>query len=92
MSNDNRNLWTHIQTDPNASDHIALGAIAAVLGMLYPNDFAPLAAGIILGIAIEVWQRLHGGRNTLRESIMDAATTALPGAALTILLEVIHHA
>ena len=81
--NDNHNLLTHIRTDQNAPTHLALGAMAGLTGLLTAWCLAPLLLGLTLGAAIEVWQRLRGGRNTLRESVMDAATTALPGAVLS---------
>ncbi len=81
--NDNHNLLTHIRTDPNAPAHLALGAMAGLTGLLSAWWLAPLLLGLGAGVAIEVWQRARGGRNTLRESIMDALTTALPGVVLS---------
>jgi len=81
--NDNRNLITHMRTDPNAPKHAAIGAGASIAGL-----FGGLLIGIgawigmllfplFAGISIEVIQRLQGGKNTNRESIMDILTTWL---------------
>ncbi|RME58177.1 hypothetical protein D6779_07040 [Candidatus Parcubacteria bacterium] len=83
--NDNRNLLTHIKTDPNAKYHLLIGAVVGIIACLDPHVLAPFFAALMVGIIIEVWQRGHGGKNTMRESIMDALTTSIPGAVLSLI-------
>jgi len=82
--NNNKTLITHMQTDPNAWKHSLIGMAASIVGgiaghivsmeaMLICVVLLPLCAGI----GIEIIQRLQGGKNTNRESFMDALTTWL---------------
>jgi len=75
----NSNLLTHIKHDKNAIKHIYIGAVVGGIGALTHVAIMPSIAALAAGISIEVYQRLTGGKNTLRESVMDALTTALPG-------------
>lgn len=77
MSN-NRTILTHIATDPNAPKHLAIGCIVGLVSLLFLQAWwPPIAAAAGAGISIEIWQRMNGGRNSLRESIFDAMTTML---------------
>jgi len=82
--NNNKNLITHMQTDPNAYKHALIGMTSSIIGgiaghivsmeaMLICIVLFPLLAGI----GIEIKQRMQGGKNTNRESFMDALTTWL---------------
>lgn len=83
--NDNTNLFTHLRTDPNAWLHSFIGyavfCLSTGFGFIFSASVYVLSIGSLLslaaGISIEVWQRLHGGSNTNRESVMDTLTTWL---------------
>jgi len=81
--NDNRNIITHMRTDPNAPKHAAIGAAASGVGVICALLFggvatvAPLLLPLLAGIGIEIVQRLQGGTNTNREAMLDALTTWL---------------
>jgi len=80
--NNNKNLITHMQTDPNAWKHALIGMNASILGGI-AGHIVSMAVSIVCavlfplvaGICIEIIQREQGGKNTMRESIMDALTT-----------------
>jgi len=82
MGNDNRTLFTHMRTDPNAPKHAILGAAVTTIVLVvaylthtqHPLILAFLAP-FALGVAIEIIQRIQGGTNTNRESMMDILTT-----------------
>ena len=82
----NSNLITHITHDANAPYHLLIGAAVAILcHLLVPLAWwLPFVAALAIGVIIEIEQRAHGGQNTLRESVMDALTTALPGLLVSI--------
>jgi len=75
--NDNTNLLTHMRTDPNAPKHQILGAMGCVIGLMTFGINGAILAPLVVGLAIEVNQRIYGGKNTLRESVMDTLTTWL---------------
>jgi len=82
--NNNKNLITHMQTDPNAWKHALIGMTASILGAIAGHivsmEDAIICAvllPLIAGICIEIIQRSEGGKNTMRESILDALTTWL---------------
>jgi len=78
--NNNRNLITHIMSDPNAWKHMLIGfAVSLVAVLIAQWPLAPLVAAFLAGVGIEVVQRLQGGRNSLRESTMDVLTTTIGG-------------
>ena len=81
----NSNLLTHIKHDPNAIKHIGIGTFVS-LPVAYIAWWLPAIAALTTGIAIEVYQRTTGGKNTMRESVMDALTTAIPGILLSVIL------
>ena len=82
----NSNLITHIVHDTNAPYHLLIGAtVSGLCFWLTPWAWwLPFTASLVIGIIIEIEQRFHGGKNTLRESIMDTLTTALPGLLVSI--------
>jgi len=75
--NDNRNLIAHMRTDPNAPKHAAIGAACSAGGAVVFGVAGALLLPLLAGIGIEIVQRMQGGTNTTRESIMDALTTWL---------------
>ncbi len=82
----NSNLITHITHDANAPYHLLTGAtVSGLCFWLVPWAWwLPLTASLATGVIIEIEQRFHGGKNTFRESVMDALTTALPGVLVSI--------
>jgi len=71
-----------MQTDRNARKHALIGMTASVIGGIagYFNSMeASLICAVLFplcaGIGIEIIQRVQGGKNTNRESIMDIGTT-----------------
>ena len=88
MSN-NKTLFTHIKTDPNAPMHQLLGMLSSVFALVVCTSlFGSIKIGIIgfifggfgTGVLIEITQRVQRigkAQNTVRESIMDALTTGL---------------
>jgi len=82
--NNNKNLITHMQTDPNAYKHALIGMASSTIGCIAGHTVSKEASVIcavlfplLAGIGIEVIQRMQGGKNTNRESFMDALTTWL---------------
>ena len=82
--NNNKNLITHMQTDPNAWKHALIGMTASILGGVAGHVISIEAAILFValcpalaGICIEIIQRSEGGKNTNRESLLDALTTWL---------------
>ena len=82
----NSNLFTHIVHDTNAPYHLLIGTTVALLCYwLVPFLWwIPFLASLVIGIIIEIEQHFHGGKNTFRESIMDALTTTFPGLIVSI--------
>jgi len=72
-----------MRTDPNASKHAAIGSCMSAVGVLCAGFagglawLAPLLFPLCAGIGIEIIQRLQGGKNTNRESLLDILTTWL---------------
>jgi len=93
--NNNKTLTTHIKTDPNAIYHGLIGmcvslsafVLTAVLGCSMSFQLClSMALPLLAGIGIEIVQRVFlNGKNTTRESIMDALTTWLWIYSLPIL-------
>ena len=82
--NNNKTLLTHMQTDPNAYKHALIGMAASILGCIAGHIVSIKAAVLfailcpaLAGICIEIIQRTQGGKNTNRESLLDALTTWL---------------
>jgi len=81
--NDNTSLITHMRTDPNAPKHAAIGSVSSAIGVLLAGFIgwmafaAPFILPLMAGIGIEIVQRVQGGTNTNRESLMDIGTTWL---------------
>lgn len=83
----NSNLFTHIKYDKNAIKHVGIGA-AVGIPVAFIAWWLPTVAALLAGVAIEVYQRRTGGKNTMRESVMDTLTTGIGGvfvAAVMIL-------
>ena len=79
--NNNKNLLTHMQTDPNAGKHALIGMTASILGGIAGHIVSIKAAVLssilcpaLAGICIEIIQLTQGGKNTNGESLFDALT------------------
>ena len=84
-----KTIFAHMDSDPNAGKHMELGSIASIVCSLAAVAWtdsmllfavAFFVAPLIMGVAIEVYQRIirYGGKqNTIKESILDAAVTTL---------------
>jgi len=84
----NSNIFTHIRYDTNATKHIGIGAIVGIVGAFTGMPCVPVTAALAAGITIEVYQRLTGGHNTMRESVMDALTTTLGGLIVAVIMQI----
>jgi len=90
----NSNLITHIMQDPNSKYHLAIGfgvALAAIaIDVIFNANYLPFLFAAVAAVSIEVYQRLAlNGQNTMRESVFDALTTALPGFIVSVTLYII---
>jgi len=75
--NNNKTLLSHMQTDPNAWKHALIGMTVSIIGGIAGDFICIVLFPLIAGIGIEIKQRMQGGKNTNRESFMDALTTWL---------------
>ncbi len=80
-------ILEHMRTDPNASDHAQIGALASMVSFLLIGGitenmeyalWAFFLGGFVAGIGIESqqrWDRRGGTQNTWKESALDILVT-----------------
>ena len=66
-------IINHMRTDPNAEEHARLGLLGCII-LIGPIMWL---IGLIVGVGIEVVQKLRGGKNSWREAALDALGTSL---------------
>lgn len=63
----------HMHSDKNTEEHARV-ALLVTMALLMP---LLMLIGFIVGVGIEIIQRLTGGQNTNKESLLDIAGTTL---------------